>query len=324
MAKNKKSENRQLFYKYVTDCISNEYNSQLKSNSLADLYKLAGFEIKNEDDLTREEHLALVMPKIPQYMHKRIMAMEVLRSDLKEFSTDCDETFFYKTEKDIKSVLSLFQKDNIEEVKIRLELHNLRYDIDEQLNPNSRYNRFQILKQIVKETKHNDGQFDHNPLNITAKRMEYFMKSMPVDERLTLLDSIIKKTRNKDAYDYMKYKSTLKKEKLDKDKENKLLDQEEKQYRYDQIMQTELREAPNNQEKIKLCKEALNLVRYKEWGRAKKFQAKIRIYDSLVSLYLSEGMQKEYEDAKYIRQSYEKALDNNRSYGAKKGYGYGR
>jgi len=43
----------------------------------------------------------------------------------------------------------------------------------------------------------------------------------------------------------------------------------------------------------------------------------------LVSLYLSEGMQKEYEDAKYIRQSYEKALDNNRSFGAKKGYGYG-
>ena len=324
MAENKKSANRQLFYKYVTDCISHEYDTLGRSNSLADLYQLAGLKLKDEDELTRKEHLALVMPKIPKYMHQRIMAVETLKADLKEFSSDCDEDFFNKTAKDVKNVLSLFQKDNLEEVKIRIELHNLRYDIDELLNPNGRYNRFQILKQIVKETKHNDGCFDHSPLQITAKRMEYFMKSMPVEERLTLLDSIIKKTRNKDAYDYMRYKSALKQEKFEKDQEEKLFEREEKQDRYDKIMQTELRNAPDNKEKIKLCKEALNLVNYKDWGRAKKFKAKIRIYDSLVSLYLSEGMQKEYEDAKYIRQSYEKALDNSRSYGAKKGYGYGR
>ena len=324
MAENKKSENKKLFYKYATDCLCHELNADMKSNSLADLYKLAGLELKDEEALTREEHVKLIMPTIPQYMHKQIMAMETLRADLKVFSTDCDEDFFKNTDKHVQEVLSCFAKDNVEEVKIRSELYNLRYDIDEQLNPSTKHNRFQLLKQMVKNIKNNDGSFDYNPLKITAKRMEYFMKSMPVEERLQLLDSIIRKTHNKNMYDYMGYKSSLKKEKESKDLEQKYLDREEKQYRYDDIMKKELLKAKTNREKIDLCKEALTLVNYQDWGRAKKFQAKIRIYDSLVSLYMSEGMQKELENAKYVRESYRKSLDNNLSYGHKKGYGYGK
>ena len=323
MSENKRSLNKTLFYKYALDCIGNEYNSEMKSNSLADLYQLAGLELKDEESLTREEHIKLIMPKIPQYMHSKIMALETLRADLKDFSTDCDEDFFVTTDEHVKKVLSCFGQDNIEEIKIRSKLYNLRYDIDEQLNPSTKYNRFQLLKQMVKNVKNNDGRFDYDPLKVTAKRMEYFMKSMPVEERLSLLDSIIRKTHDKNAYDYMGYKSSLRKEKTIKDEEQKLIDKEEKQYRYDDIMKRELNEAKSNQEKIGLYKEALNLVNYQDWGRAKKFQTKIRIYDHLVSLYIKEGMQKELDNAKYVRESYRKALDNNKVYGSKKGYGYG-
>ena len=324
MATNKKSENKTLLYKYVNDCLNNEYDIRLCSNSLADLYKIASMELKNEHDLSREEHLSLVLPRIPSYMHDKIQAMEVLKADLKEFSKDCDEDFFVNTDMHVKNVLSLFQKDNAEEMKIRNSLYNLQYSIDEELNPHGKHNKFQLLKQMVKNIKQNDGSFDYDPLNASAKRMQYFMKSVPVEERLSLLDSIIRKTKDKNAYNYMSYKAELKKEKSAKEIEERAIDREEKQYRYDDIMQKKLPQAKTNQERIDLCKEALNLVNYKDWGRSKKFQAKIKLYNRLIPIYASEGMEKELDNAKCIRESYEKALDKTRVYSAKKGYGYNR
>lgn len=322
MGINKKSINAKLFYKYAYDCLANEYNLNHQSNSIADLYQLAGIEPKHKDDLTREEHLKLLLPLIPQNIHKKIKAMEILRADLSEFSTDCNEEFFKATYKHILSALLLFNKDNFSEMKIRTVLYNLLYDVDEQLNPSSRFNRFNILKQMVDNIKQNDGSFDYDPLNTAKKRMEYFMKSIPVEQRLKLLNSIIRKTKNKDVYDYSSYKSALKKEKEAKDFEQKQLEREQKQERYDDIMKYDIHKAENNAQRIKLYKEALNLVGYKDWGKAKKFQAKIRIYNRLIPIYQSENMTKELENAKYVRESYEKAITNIRIYTAKKGYGY--
>ena len=93
---NTKATNAKLLSKYAYDCIANEYTSQGTSNSLADLYQLAGLELKNEKELSRDEHLAIVMPHIPQHMHDKIEAVEAVREDLKSFSTlkNCGAAIF--------------------------------------------------------------------------------------------------------------------------------------------------------------------------------------------------------------------------------------
>ena len=320
MNTDKKITKNKLLSIYAFDCVANEYDSKGASNSLADLYSLAGMELKNEKQLTREEHLAKVMPHIPETMHEKINAVEQLRKDMSVFSTDCDEEFFDKTNVHIGKVLQLFDKDNAEEMKLRVALHNLRYSIEEQTNPSGKQRLFDILKQMVDTVKQNDGTFDHDPLNISKKRMEYFMRSIPVEDRIKLLDSIIRKTKDKDSYDYSAYKTSLKKEKTAKDAENKAESIKEKQLRYDDIMRTYLPKATTNQEKIKLCKEALNLVNYKDWGRAKKFTAKIEIYNTLLPIYSAEGMKKEFDDAVYIRNSYVNAWENTVEYAKLKNY----
>lgn len=321
MAAGKKSENNKLLNKYAYDCLANEYDAKGKSNSLADLYELAGETLKENDAKTREEHIRFLLPKIPQYMHEKILAVETLRTDLNEFSSDCDESFFAKTGRHIEKVLSLFDKDNPMEMRIRNELYSVCYDIEEQINPTGRQHKFDILKKMVANIKQNDGSFDHNPLNVSAKRMEYFMSSVDVEDRLKLIDSIYRKTKNKDQYNYMSLKAKLKKEKAQKDAERKFLDREEKQLRYDDIMKKELPQAVGNQEKIKLYKEAVKLVNYQDWTRSRKFSAKIKIYNNLIPLYAAEGMMAEYENAKAIRESYLKAQDNTKIYASKKGYG---
>ena len=85
-------------------------------------------------------------------------------------------------------------------------------------------------------------------------------------------------------------------------------------------MRVDLPKATTNQEKIKLCKEALNLVNYKDWGRAKKFTAKIEIYNTLLPIYSAEGMKKEFDDAVYIRNSYVNAWENTVEYAKLKNY----
>lgn len=320
MSADKKITKAKLLSRYAFNCVANEYGSQGTSNSLADLYQLAGLEFKNEKELTRQEHLDRVMPHIPETMHEKINAVEKLRKDIKNFSTDCDEEFFDKTNIHIDKVLQLFDKDNSEEIKLRVALYNLKYSIEEQTNPSGKQQMFEILQKMVAAVKQNDGTFDHDPLNISKKRMEYFMRSIPVEDRIKLLDSIIRKTKDKDSYDYSAYKTALKKEKTTKDAENKAEKIKEKQLRYDDIMRVDLPKATTNQEKIKLCKEALNLVNYKDWGRAKKFTAKIEIYNTLLPIYSAEGMKKEFDDAVYIRNSYVNAWENTVEYAKLKNY----
>ena len=320
MSADKKITKAKLLSRYAFNCVANEYGSKGTSNSLADLYQLAGLEFKNEKELTRQEHLDCVLPNIPETMHEKINAVESLRKDIAVFSTDCDEEFFDKTNVHIGKVLQLFDKDNAEEMKLRVALHNLRYNIEEQTNPSGKQRLFDILKQMVDTVKQNDGTFDHDPLNISKKRMEYFMRSIPVEDRIKLLDAIIRKTKDKDSYEYSSYKSALKKEKTTKDAENKAEKIKEKQLRYDDIMRVELPKATTNQEKIRLCKEALNLVNYKDWGRAKKFTAKIEIYNTLLPIYSAEGMKKEFDDAVYIRNSYVNAWENTIEYAKLKNY----
>ncbi len=310
-----------LLYKYVYDSLANEYNMEGQSNSLADLYNLAEVPFKPDNTADREDQVASLLSKIPSHMHGKILAVENLRADLREFSTDCDEEFFVSTDRHLVEVLSHFKKDNPEEMRIRNKLYNLRYDVEEQLNPTVKVQRFNLLKQMVHNIKRNKGSFDHDPLNITAKRMEYFMKDIPVEERLSLLDMIIKKTKGS-GYNYSSYKSKLKQEKAEQDAENKYFEKEDNQYRYEQIMKKELANASSNSERVELYKEALELVNDQDWSRSTKFQTKINICNSLISIYRQEGMTTELASVMRERDKFSKSLDNTKLYAAKKGYTY--
>ena len=310
-----------LLYKYVYDSLANEYNMEGQSNSLADLYNLAEVPFKPDNTADREDQVASLLSKIPSHMHGKILAVENLRADLREFSTDCDEEFFVSTDRHLVEVLSHFKKDNPEEMRIRNKLYNLRYDVEEQLNPTVKVQRFNLLKQMVHNIKRNKGSFDHDPLNITAKRMEYFMKDIPIEERLSLLYMIIKKTKGS-GYNYSSYNSKLKQEKAEQYAENKYFEKEDNQYRYEQIMKKELANASSNSERVELYKEALELVNDQDWSRSTKFQTKINICNSLISIYRQEGMTTELASVMRERDKFSKSLDNTKLYAAKKGYTY--
>ena len=313
----------QSFDKYAYDCLCNEYGNG-KSNSLADLYQMAGIELKNEENLSREDHLKIVLPNLPKQLQSKVMVMENLKSCLQEFSTDCDEDFFNKTDVCITDALSLFKKDDKIQTAIKVKLYDLRFDIDEILNPQSRTNRFNLLKKMVSEVKENDGSFDHTPLNISANRMQFFMKSIPADERLKLLNSIIKKTKNTKAYDYSLFKKELESQKAVKDAEDKITKKEENQDRYDAILQKELPRAVTNKQKIALYEEAMELVSSQDWGRTKKFKTKIGFCTSLISLYRAEGQTEKAQETSQKRASFEKACHNTEVAASKKGYTYGK
>ena len=324
MAALSKTQLQEIFYNYAYHCIGSDYDSQMTSKSLANLYKLAGMEFENPKGLTRQEHLELVLPNVPQHMRKDIEAIELLKADLQEFSTDCDESFFERTRVHTLDVLKIFNKPNLPETRIRNELYNLQYDILECLNPEDKRARFQIMKKRVANIKENNGEFDHDPLNIDAKRMQFFMRSMPIDERLKLLNAIMKKTKNKTAYNYTSLQKAYEQEKYIHDQEQKIIKKEEKQSRYDAIMKTEIHNAKNNKEKIDLYNEAMGLVSSQDWGRVKKFEAKISICDKLIPLYYAEGMQKEALHLAKKRKAYAVASNNSQTAAMKKGYTFGK
>lgn len=312
------------FDKYAYDCLCNEYNGSEQSNSLADLYQMAGLELEHEKKLSREEHLKVVLPKLDKSLQQKVKVIENLRECLQKFSTDCDEEFLNNTDVCTIAALGLFKKNNKIQTSIKIKLHDLRFDIDEILNPESRINRFNILKKMVSEVKENDGSFDHNPLNISAKRMQFFMKSIPAKERLSLLNSIIKKTKNSKAYDYSAFKKELETQKANDDLQEKFEKREENQARYEDILQKELPQARTNKQKIALYEEAMALVSYQDWGRTKKFKTKIGFCNNLVFLYKAEGMENKAMETRAKRDSLEKACSNTEIAAAKKGYTYGK
>lgn len=324
MAPLSKQQAQKIFYDYAYHCVGGDYDAQLSSKSLADLYKLAGMELKNPHQHSRKEHIDMLLEHVPQHLRKHIETIELLKEDLQEFSTDCDEDFFEKTYHHTAAVLNIFGKNNLPEAKIRNELYNLQYDICECLSPEDKRARFNIMKKRVANIKENTGEFDHDPLNIDAKRMQYFMKSIPIDERLKLLNEIIKKTKNSSYYNYTALKKSYEQEKSIHDAEEKIAKKEEKQDRFDEIMKIKIHQAKTNKEKIDLYTEAMQLVNYQDWGRVKKFKEKISICDKLVPLYTAEGMQKEALQISEKRKGYLIACDNSHTAAVKKGYTFGK
>lgn len=252
---------------------------------------------------------------------------EMLHDALKNIyaiDRDCeDEEFMRRTVRKVEKVIELFNAKNIAEMKIRNELLDYLYDLHEYLTPHSACNRFEIIKRIVKNISSNNGDFDHNPLNIAARRMEYFMKSIPVNERYKLALEIKRKTKDSKTYNYDRFIHNLAQEYEVFKVDQKYQEHLEKLERYDEIRNL-LSANPDNKTQIELFNELLPLVNEQEWGRTRKFGEKKTIYNHLARLYRTEGMLPESSEAEAQCEQFRKAGKHSEIAATIKGYSFSK
>lgn len=306
-------------YRYVRIC--NEYTGEGTSKSLPYLCVLAGTTPEREGYPDRNERLAKLYDRLPEKYRDQIALIENTLTDLYTIDADCeDEDFMNKTMSGIKKVLKTIPGNNRQNIEIRIKLLHHFNDLYEQLYPSSKRGRFAIMKQMVKEIKKNDGTFDHDPLNLVARSVYYFMKEIPAKERYALLLQIERKTIDHKEYDYTYIKQLFAKGCALEKEEQKLQRRETSQTRYNQIRNRDLPYADDNKTKIKLYHELLDLIKDQDWGRSQKFREKKIIYDKLIKLYQAEGMNKEALAAKEERDRFTNALNISQEAARRKGY----
>ena len=323
MMQNKGSSLSETFNAYRYFRICDDYTAGGFSKSLPYLCALAGTTPEEAGWSDREECLNVLYDKLPQKYRSEIALIEKTLSDRYKIDADCeDDDLMQEIISGLNKILRNIPNNSQQNTKIRLEILEHLYNVYEQLLPGNQTSRFAILKKMVKEIKHNDGSFDHDPLNITARRIDYFMKKIPAKERYTLLLEIDKKTIDRRQYDYTYMKKRFSEEYEEEKQQLKYLQREKNQERYEQIRHDELPAAQDNKTKINLYKELLTLVNSQDWGRTRKFNEKKTIYNHLILLYQAENMPREAEQAKYEREKFINACNISREASRIKGYNY--
>lgn len=313
----------EIFDKYRRAAICGDYTIDTQPISWFYLCALAGTTPENESLPEHKEQWKRLYDRVPKKYRDAVIFIENTMADRYKIDADCnDDELMLKTAQNFQKILKKVPNNGGENTIVRQEILNHLYSIYEQYSPGNQQIRFAILKQMVREIKHNDGSFDHNPLNITARRMEYFMRNMPIKERYALLLEIEKKTIDRTRYNYTYLKKLLSQEYEIEKNEQKQQERETNQQRYQQIRQTDLPSAQDNQTKIKLYKELLALIKDQEWGRTRKFNEKKTIYNHLIPLYQAEGMYEEAQKAKIERQRFIDASNASREAARIKGYKY--
>ena len=320
---NKGSSLSETFNAYRYFRICDDYTAGGFSKSLPYLCALAGTTPEEAGWSDREECLNVLYDKLPQKYRSEIALIEKTLSDRYKIDADCeDNDLMQETISGLNKILRNIPNNSQQNTKIRLEILEHLYNVYEQLLPGNQTSRFAILKKMIKEIKHNDGSFDHDPLNITARRIDYFMKKIPAKERYTLLLEIDKKTIDRRQYDYTYMKKRFSEEYEEEKQQLKYLQREKNQERYEQIRHDELPAAQDNKTKINLYKELLTLVNSQDWGRTRKFNEKKTIYNHLILLYQAENMPREAEQAKYEREKFINARNISQEASRIKGYNY--
>ena len=323
MMQNKGSSLSETFNAYRYFRICDDYTAGGFSKSLPYLCALAGTTPEEAGWSDREECLNVLYDKLPQKYRSEIALIEKTLSDRYKIDADCeDNDLMQETISGLNKILRNIPNNSQQNTKIRLEILEHLYNVYEQLLPGNQTSRFAILKKMIKEIKHNDGSFDHDPLNITARRIDYFMKKIPAKERYTLLLEIDKKTIDRRQYDYTYMKKRFSEEYEEEKQQLKYLQREKNQERYEQIRHDELPAAQDNKTKINLYKELLTLVNSQDWGRTRKFNEKKTIYNHLILLYQAENMPREAEQAKYEREKFINARNISQEASRIKGYNY--
>ncbi len=311
----------QLFetYRYLRICGDYDHNGE--SKSLPYLCALANTTPETEGFPDRQERYSKLSDRLPKKYRRQIALIERSMLNRETIDADCtDDKLMSDTILELKQVLRLIPNNSKKNTKIRIELLDNLYNIYEIFSPNTQTNRFEVLKQKVKNIKNNDGSFDHHPLNISALQIDFFMKKISAQERYSLILQIEKKTIDHKKYDYTDLKKRLSIEYQKEKLQQKLKKKEQDQQRYKQIHTEELPEAEDNKTRIKLYNEMLTLVNNQNWGRTRKFEEKATIYKHLIRLYQAEGMYKQVTQARNERDKFINAYNISKEAAQIKGY----
>lgn len=302
------SRNKELFDNYLYHCVSDDFSPDGSRKSLKYLCALADVSEQDIAPLSTEKAVIKLIGKLPEDYREKVALTERAMNNRYKINRDCqDDDLMSQAKSDFYKVLSFIVGNSEKSIKTRIAVYNHLYDIDEQQCPTYWENRFVFCKKMVQSVKNNqDGMFDHNPLNIAARRMDYFMKSIDVNKRHALLSAIDKKTFNHDKYDYSEKLSTLRQQCEKKQEQDKIWQLEDKRLRYEEIREYELPQAPDAQTQIELYEELLTLVNSQDISRGRKFNEKKTIYNHLISLYKQTG---NLEGEKQARMGYEKFLN---------------
>lgn len=302
------SKNQELFENYLYHRLCEGFEIKGREKSLNDLYTMSNITADNFKDLPREQCIIKLLNNIPPAYREKVALTERAMNNRYKIDGDCqDDDLMFQVKADLYKVLSFITGNSEKNIKSRIAVYNHLYNIDEQQSPTYWENRFIFCKKMVQSVKNNsDGRFDHNPLNIAARRMDYFMKSIDVNKRYALLSAIDKKTCNHNTYNYSEKLSTLQQQCENKQEQDKLWQLEAKRLRYEEIREYDLPQAPDAETQIKLYEELLTLVNSQDISRGRKFNEKKTIYNHLIALYKQTG---NLEGEKQARMGYEKFLN---------------
>lgn len=325
MAPRTTEQNSRFFeeYKYCRFC--DEYDSGGRSNSWPWLCRLAGIGDRPDPGEKRQEVLQHLYSRMNKSYRAKVADVENAAAGVYAIHADCEDVVLMeKTLESLGRVLNDTPGNkNSVGLKIRMAVYDNMYNIYEQLLPGSAERRFHILQKMVREIKNNEaGAFDHNPLYITAKRIEYFMGGIPAQKRYALLLEINRKTADREKYDYRRRLETLAAEYKSEQAKQRLEKIEERQCRYEQIRSSDLPKAADNRTRISLYNELLGLINTQDWSRGRKFNEKKSVYNHLIPLYQAEGM---YDEAFHAEAERDKFLNAGKiCREAAKARGYGR
>ena len=316
--------NKTLFEQYVYHRICDDFNIDGPRKSLEPLCRLARKDIDTVAKMPHQEAVAELLPHIPENYQKKVALVEQAINNRYKIDADCeDDELMLITYNKFKKILQFIPNDSKQNTTTRIGIYEHLYDIDEQRLPTSWNNRFEIVKKSVKDIKHNDGSFDHQPLNIIARQVQYFMKNIPAQKRYALLLEIKKKTIDTKAYDYnrqikelyFEYKQDLAQQRAER--------QEFNQIRYEQLRE-ELNKPHTTDDKIALYQELLTVINDQDFSRSRKFNEKKNIYYSLNYLYQQVGNTQEAQKAKEQYDKFLNARDKCREAARLKGYNKSR
>ena len=273
------------------------------------------------ENIHPDEAQAKLYPRIAEKYLQKILLIDKAMTKYYQIDADVDDDkLLESTVADFNKVLQILPKSTPRFVEARLAVYDNLYELHEQLCPSGQETRFAILQQIVAEIKNNDGRFDHDPLNITARRVDYFMKKISPKKRYALLLNIKKRTQNSEKYNYDQLIEKVREEYVHSENVAYLEQREDNQWRYSVIKDRELSACTDNQEKIMLYNEMLGLVKDLDLNRQQKFKEKKQIYSALIPLYKAEGMLDEMQQARQEYEKFDKARKNCIEAAKRKGY----
>lgn len=321
MTKLSAAQKSDLFNQYAHALFCAESDLNGPSPSLEILSRLSGKSPDESVSDDRRKKVAEMLTGLDETYTQKVLLLEDAAQGYYQINRDCDDDQLIKNSiEKLEKVLSHLKADSKENIKTRNQILNRMYDFDEQISPKSSERRFSLLEKMVRDIKQNNGEYDHDPLNSTARRIDYFMKDIPAKKRLSLLLQIKKKTIDHNRYDYTNLNTRLqaeyKKEMAQQAEDERL----QKIDRYDQIRTEALPAALKPEEKISLYTELMGLIDVQDWSRGRKFAEKKTICNHLINLNTEIGNEEARKAAFTMRQKYINAGYNCQEAAKRKGY----